>query len=362
MGIRHSVGSALDRLAGPERTAGVRRAERKIRRGLITMLDVEGSAAPAKRKPAGQKPKKGGPKKKAPAKLTRARRIELLGRQPEGFIPKAPPVGWASPAPSATFPTPTVTRHQLLAGLHEVLSPRTYFEVGVSTGRSMTISRTRSLGVDPFFTVQQPLQCDVQLVREESDSFFARADAFDHLGGTPVDLAFLDGMHLSEFLLRDFMNAEKHMATTGVVLLDDMLPRNNLEAYRIRRTSAWTGDVYKVHEVLTRYRPDLTLIPVNTSPTGTYLIVGLDPTNTVLDDNLAEIEASITGPDPQEVPLEWRERRTAVDPQVLLNSDAWKRLVELRDGGTASPDELAGLWSELAALAPTGESSQETAR
>jgi hypothetical protein len=66
----------------------------------------------------------------------------------------------------------------------------------------------------------------VQLVRATSDDFFDRADALAHFGGTPVDLAFIDGMHLSEFALRDFVHTAPHMGTAGVVVFDDMLPRH----------------------------------------------------------------------------------------------------------------------------------------
>src|SRR3954454_6374124 len=88
-------------------------------------------------------------------------------------------------------------RHALLQQLHQLRAPRTYFEIGVSTGASMGISRTRSLGVDPFYTVKQELQCDLQLVRATSDEFFAREEAFAHLPGQTFDLAFIDGMHLA---------------------------------------------------------------------------------------------------------------------------------------------------------------------
>ena len=35
--------------------------------------------------------------------------------------------------------------HELLRSLHELLEPRSYFEIGVNTGRSLTMSRTRSV-------------------------------------------------------------------------------------------------------------------------------------------------------------------------------------------------------------------------
>jgi len=368
VGIRRTVSTSLTRVVGPERTARLKRADARLRERMITALDVEGDRvsraqlrstvqqaraeirakvqSKAERAAQARKPAK----KPAKKKLSRAELIEEIGRQsPEGVShrpTKALP--WASPDPSADFPKVTSTRHLLLAGLHEQMRPRTYFEIGVSLGNSLAQSRTRSIGVDPAYRITAPIHCDVQIVRETSDDFFASEGAFDHFGGLPVELGFIDGMHLAEYVLRDFMNTEKHMSPGGVVILDDMLPRNSLEAYRIRRTRSWTGDVYKVHEVLARYRPDLTLIPISTYPTGSYLVVGLDPANTVLDEHYDEIEPTLTGPDPQVVPQEWLERRTAVDAERVLGLDLWTRLAELHHSGTTpTRGQVAPLWQQL---------------
>jgi len=374
MGIRRTVSQSLNRVVGPERTATLRRADAGLRRRVISALDVEGDhvsrqqlraavrearaevRAKSQQKIAALKQEKRnaqrevakarGPKKPR----SRAALIEAIGRQsPEGIShrpTKALP--WAKGDPSATFPSVTSTRHLLLAGLHEQLRPRTYFEIGVDLGNSLAQSRTTSIGVDPAYTIKAPIHCDVQIFRTTSDDFFATDGAFDHFGGRPVELAFIDGMHLAEFVLRDFMNTEKHMSPGGVVILDDMLPRNSLEAYRIRRTRGWTGDVYKVHEVLATYRPDLTLIPISTYPTGSYMVVGLDPTSTVLDDHYAEIEPTLTHPDPQVVPQEWLERRTAVDAEAVLGLDVWKQLADLHHTGTTpTSEQVAPLWEQL---------------
>lgn len=361
MGIRRTVSGSLRRVVGSDRVAQVGRLEARARSRLIDVLDVEG-ARPVRPKP-GPAAKKAAAKKAAAKKtaakktagkprMTRQELIEAHGRQsPEGLSHGGKGIlPFASSDPMASFPEPSATGHEVLAALHELVQPRAYLEVGVSTGKSLALSRTKTIAVDPAFGITAPINCDVRIFRETSDDFFALPGAFDHFAGQPVDLAFIDGMHLAEYALRDFMNAEKHMSPAGVIVLDDMIPRNSLEAYRIRRTTAWAGDVYKVHQVLATYRPDLTIIPVNAFATGSYLVVGLDPTSTVLDDHYAEIEAQIATPDPQVVPQEWLERRTAVDARSLLALDAWKRLVERRD--SASPEELAEIWQELAALPP----------
>jgi hypothetical protein len=160
----------------------------------------------------------------------------------------APKKVWREPDPFADFPKPSMNARAMSAGLHRVFRPRTYTEIGVSKGGSLARSRTKSIGVDPAFAITAELNCHVRLFRATSDDFFTRPDAFAHFDGVPVDLAYIDGMHLSEYALRDFMNVEKRMARTGVVALDDMLPRNPLEAARDRRTGPWAGDVYKIHQ------------------------------------------------------------------------------------------------------------------
>ena len=376
MGIRRTVSHSLSRMVGPERSAALRRAEVGLRNRMMSALDVEGdrisrqelqaAVREAKARVRAKNHQKIAALKKErrevvrqvrkaqePKQLPRAALIQAIGRQyPEGLShrpTKALP--WASADPPAHFPKVSSTRHLLLGGLHDQLRPRTYFEIGVDLGNSLAQSRATSIGVDPAYRITAPIHCDVQLFRETSDDFFAMGDAFDHFGGLPIELAFIDGMHLAEFVLRDFMNTEKHMSPGGVVILDDMLPRNSLEAFRIRRTRGWTGDVYKVHEVLATYRPDLTLVPISTYPTGSYMVVGLDPTNTVLDDHYAEIEPTLTGQDPQVVPQEWLERRTAVDAERVLGLDVWKQLAELHHGGAApTRDQVAPLWTPLREL------------
>jgi hypothetical protein len=92
-----------------------------------------------------------------------------------------------------------------------------------------------------------------------------------------VSLAFIDGMHLAEYALRDFINVERHAHWTSVVVFDDILPRSPSEAGRNRTAKEWTDDVYKVVEIFSHHRPDLILLRVSAQPTGLLLVLGLDP-------------------------------------------------------------------------------------
>jgi hypothetical protein len=225
-------------------------------------------------------------------------------------------------------------KHQLLAKIHHKLQPRTYFEVGVRSGKSLTLSRVPSVAVDPYYEVTQELLCDVHLVRTTSDEFFARRHPFAHLAGQPLDLAFIDGMHLAEYALRDVINTERHCHAASVIVVDDVLPRTVEQAGRGRvgaaKHGAWAGDVYKIIDVLRGHRPDLAVIEVDTTPTGTLVILLPDPKNRTLADQYDDLVPSLVVPDPQEPPA-WALLRTrAVDPAALLESDVWAVLREAR--------------------------------
>ena len=133
---------------------------------------------------------------------------------------------------------------EFLDGVHRRLRPDTYLEIGVRHGRSLALARCRSVGIDPAYRLRVPLAPDTTLFRERSDEYFARPDPREPFDGRWISLAFIDGMHLVEYALRDFINVERHTHWTSVVAFDDVLPRNETEARRDRRTDAWTGDVY----------------------------------------------------------------------------------------------------------------------
>jgi hypothetical protein len=244
-----------------------------------------------------------------------------------------------------------VNRHQFLAALHDRLAPRSYLEVGVNDGRSLTLSRAQSIAVDPAFKVTSELHCDVELVRATSDDFFARPDPIAHLEIGVVDLGFVDGMHLSDFALRDFMNIERFTTWTSVIVLDDMLPRSVSEAARDRHTGAWAGDVYKVLGVLRKRRPELVCLPVDTEPTGVVVVLGADAASRVLPDAYDEILAELVVPDPQDVPADVLSRSGSVDPERLLADGVWKRLVTARD---AAADRDPAVYESATRLLGTG--------
>jgi hypothetical protein len=131
-----------------------------------------------------------------------------------------------------------------------------------------------------------------------SDSFFKSVDITSIIGGK-IDFAFLDGMHLFEFLLRDFYNTEKLCRKHSIIAMHDCLPPDVRYTSRyerdidIRKDAIhphwWAGDVWKVPVILRRLRPDLHIIAVDAPPTGLIFVTNLDPTSTVLESSYRAI-------------------------------------------------------------------------
>jgi len=211
----------------------------------------------------------------------------------------------------ASLRMPGPPYRDVLRRLHELVGPRTYLEIGVETGATLAFAKTseRVLGIDPDLSKlrRELLPPSARVFHETSDAFFARQTRAELLGAHHVDLAFIDGMHLFEFALRDFVNVEAWSTPRSVIVLHDCLPLLPVTASRERRTKFWVGDVWKVVAILRRYRPELRIKIVATAPSGLCVVRGLDPSSTVLRERLGAIieeyrdrdypAAALTAPD-----------------------------------------------------------------
>lgn len=183
----------------------------------------------------------------------------------------------------------------IFAKIHQHFRPRTYLEIGV--GRGTTISfvdpSTLAIGVDPSPQIDAPLPPNVRILREPSDAFFARDGVRSEFAGAPLEFAFIDGMHLFEYALRDFMHIERNGTPDTRVLVHDCYPLDDVTASRTRTTTFWTGDVWKLTLCLRRYRPDLRVTTLAAPPSGLCVIRGLDPSSTVLNERYSQICAEM---------------------------------------------------------------------
>ncbi len=180
------------------------------------------------------------------------------------------------------FPGKSYT--EVLSLIHESLQPATYVEIGVASGKSMVLARgdCRRVGIDPAPALKVALSPAVQIFQMTSGAFFADCRLDEILGGAPVALGFIDGMHLFENVLEDFVNLERFCAPDGTLLVHDCLPLNPIVASRKRHTRFWLGDVWRILPTLARFRPDLRLSVIACAPSGLAVIRGLNPTSRVL--------------------------------------------------------------------------------
>lgn len=214
-------------------------------------------------------------------------------------------------------------KHDVLSQLHEQLEPSFYLEVGVDEGLSLARATGPAVGLDPrpHLTLKRPPPKAAAIVCSSSDRFFR--ELAPNRNDPPIDLAFIDGMHLFEFVLRDFINVEQHASEYGLVVIDDVFPCHPKQAKRHRESGSWTGDVWKIQRVLKSYRPDLFLMRLNCWTTGLLLVAGLDSNSSVL----RELQSDIT-------------RKFRVDSQVPAS-------VLEREGAIPSDHPIVG---ELCAL------------
>jgi hypothetical protein len=184
---------------------------------------------------------------------------------------------------------------RFLAQLHASTLFDWYLEIGCRDGKSFAPVRSKTIAVDPFFQADLNIigpKPQLHIFQTTSDDFFKT----DFLKRNKIKLsfAFLDGMHLIEYLLRDFVNAEAAAAPGAAIAIHDCVPSDADMTTRDLsglKTTAWAGDVWKLLPILAEYRPDLKVEVLNCRPTGLVLVSNLSPRSTVLTRAYDEILA-----------------------------------------------------------------------
>ena len=164
-----------------------------------------------------------------------------------------------------------------------------YMEIGCRTGEIFAQARGKTIAIDPYFLVTTNaigLKPALYTFQSTSDEFFA--SKFLDKNNILISLSFLDGMHLLEYLLSDFINTERYSRPDGVIVMHDCCPYNMAMTTRDLDNlpeGAWTGDVWKLLPILQQYRPDLKITVLNCATTGLVLVSSLAPNNETLKIN-----------------------------------------------------------------------------
>jgi hypothetical protein len=184
----------------------------------------------------------------------------------------------------------------VLKRFHITFTPQTYLEIGVSGGASLGLAGCFSIGIDPNFIIDRPVVNNKPaccFYNMTSDKFFQKHDP-SIIFGQPIEMAFLDGLHMFECLLRDFSNVERYCKSNSIIFLHDCIPideyvcRRDINNHELKERSAhpdwWAGDVWKVPDILLNFRPDLRIVAFNAVPTGLIAVTNLNPSSTLLRD------------------------------------------------------------------------------
>lgn len=175
--------------------------------------------------------------------------------------------------------------YAVLRWIHEILRPANYIEIGIRKADSLRLAsaETTCVGIDPEPDIQAALPPNMRVFRTTSDAFFAQEILPSLLHSPTFALGFIDGLHLFEQALRDFINLEKFASPQSVVMLHDCLPLDAVTADRTRTTHFYSGDVWKLTMCLNIHRPDLKMKMIRTGPTGLCLVSDLDSRSNMLD-------------------------------------------------------------------------------
>ena len=133
---------------------------------------------------------------------------------------------------SSALPGPDY--YTVLGWVHQILRPETYVEIGIRHGDSLraALPETKCVGIDPEPAIEGPLPPDTRVFAMTSDEFFGSHDLAEVLGAENFSLAFIDGLHLFEQALLDFIHLERFAARQSIVMIHDSLP---LQPHYIRQ-------------------------------------------------------------------------------------------------------------------------------
>jgi Methyltransferase domain len=233
---------------------------------------------------------------------------------------------------------PGMVYKDVLKLIHESLPVKSYAEIGVRYGDSLALAKPDAsvVGIDPRPLIGRNINARAKLYPVTSDQFFESYDLLAELGAPRLELAFIDGLHRFEQVLKDLINIERYADDKTIVLIHDCLPVARLTATREQVTDYWCGDVWKIVRCLRDYRPDLVVGVVPARPSGLGMITNLDPGSTVLREHYDEIVERYRS---QELHYEFLDldahHPSKMVPNLIPND--WPQIAGMLPGGLTRP-------------------------
>jgi hypothetical protein len=132
------------------------------------------------------------------------------------------------------------TRTELLQYLIDLFGLDRYLEIGVQNGVNFHQIRVKDkISVDPDPNAHATFQMT-------SDEFFSQFFI-------PRDIVFIDGLHHSDQVKKDFENVLFSLEDHGFIVFHDALPAEQIHSLVPRQSKIWNGDVYKFIFQLNNY-------------------------------------------------------------------------------------------------------------
>ena len=175
---------------------------------------------------------------------------------------------WKKPKPDTnkinnlTNNTSLIARHEVLNKIIDTYNYNSYLEIGVENGitfKNIKLDMSKKVGVDP-----DPTYKEENIILKTSDVFFKENNKI-------FDIIFIDGMHQLEYVYNDFFNSINCLTPKGSIVIDDVLPMNEREQYKVpiehyynngilKYGESWTGDVWKfIYFLLLHYQFDFSV-------------------------------------------------------------------------------------------------------
>jgi len=123
------------------------------------------------------------------------------------------------------------TRTDLINYIIKKNNYKTYLEIGVADGENFrSIQIEHKDGVDPGGGAAN--------YQMSSDKFFSE-------NSNTYDIIFIDGLHLSDQVLRDIRNSLNCVSQNGLIVMHDCLPQTYMQQVPYIVPGSWNGDVWK---------------------------------------------------------------------------------------------------------------------
>jgi SAM-dependent methyltransferase len=148
-------------------------------------------------------------------------------------------------------------RWDVINALLSAAHGRKFLEIGVQAGVcGARVRATEKWGVDPEARAGAS-NGYARFFHCGSDEFFAQLDPTERF-----DVVMVDGLHHADQVERDTINALRHLAPGGAIVLHDCNPLTELAQRVPRATGVWNGDCWKAM-VRLRARGDVDAFTIN---------------------------------------------------------------------------------------------------